>query len=149
MSLLGARTSLLMVETVPDDFNLATFSQHAHVAAVSQTVQFIFKVLCCPYCMYYFEMMGSIPIFVIIKSLCNPLLHLPGRMRERKMSRRDKDLATWHIRLCFIVVMTLSLSHPADQNCENNLLFFSCATVSGAEQGGRSCCAMTHSGEFT
>lgn len=77
------------------------------------------------------------------------LIFLASLADGREMSSRDKDMAPWHFHPCLIVVMTLSVTHPVDQIRENNLLFFTYATVSGAEQGGRKCCAMTHSGEFT
>ena len=52
------------------------------------------------------------------------------------MSSGDKGLAPWHFHLHLITVMTLSVTHPADQFHESRLLFFAYVTVSRAEQGG-------------
>lgn len=57
---------------------------------------------------------------MITQHICQLLSHLP--VERRRCAGLIKTLALSY--LCAIMVMTLSVTHPADQNCESNLLFF-------------------------
>lgn len=89
-------------------------------------------------------MRQSLPIFMITLNYHQPFMH--RFVAGREMSSHDKDMAPWHFPLHLIVVMTLSVTHPAKQS---HVVLYLCHCLSEQICGGRSCCTMTSSGEFT